>query len=559
MRNRSTQLTYRQPPVLHRILKHYYLFFVLFAFIGCQNRSKTPPPFTGAIPDTVSVLEYNVENLFDMNDNGTEYPEYKPNTCNWTLSTFQTKLDNIASVIAAAQPDIAVLVEIENENALLALLEALKNKNRPFAYYACGDKPNRTITMPCILSRFPVLNSAGYGIPNSGENNSFRNVLEADIFLGRDTLKVFACHWPSKKEPESIRIKAAILLKEKLDRIPPLKDYIIAGDFNENYNECADFRTLGLDDTHGKTGINHVLGTVRSFRGAFADYVTRSNILAEKDMRHYDPWLDLPENRRMSEVFRHHDNTPDHILLPRSLFDSTGLSYADHSFRAFSWNGRLILDGAPYRWQMRFEDHRKFHKAEGYSDHLPVMLKIRKGPFHPDTLAQSNADNLPQFFGPGKTGGFESGVEGWAPCSPHITCARDTEHVRWGKYCLRISGQAGKQNVCAARAIIQCARQADSLENLLAVALRGQGTFSFRARAPENKKWTYFNWDRFGPAKAAKYAACNFIQWTTLKLSLAGQSARVKEIEFEIRVKKQTAIDLRIDNVNISGASLGVE
>jgi hypothetical protein len=42
-------------------------------------------------------------------------------------------------------------------------------------------------------------------------------------------------------------------------------------------------------------------------------------------------------------------------------------------------------------------------------------------------------------------------------------------------------------------------------------------------------------------------------------LSLAGQSARVKEIEFEIRVKKQTAIDLRIDNVNISGASLGVE
>jgi len=71
-------------------------------------------------------------------------------------------------------------------------------------------------------------------------------VLEADIFLGRDTLKVFACHWPSKKEPESIRIKAAILLKEKLDRIPPLKDYIIAGDFNENYNECADFRTLGF-------------------------------------------------------------------------------------------------------------------------------------------------------------------------------------------------------------------------------------------------------------------------------------------------------------------------
>jgi endonuclease/exonuclease/phosphatase family metal-dependent hydrolase len=536
-----------------------FFLFVFLILFGCQKRSTTPPPFTGAIPDTISVMEYNVENLFDMIDNGTEYPEYKPNTCDWTLSTFQTKLDNIASVVAAARPDIAVLVEIENENALLALIEALKNKNRPYAYYACGDKPNRTITMPCILSRFPVLSGTGRALSNAGETNSFRNLLEADIFLGRDTLKVFACHWPSKKEPESIRMKAAGLLKERLDRLPPSEDYIIAGDFNENYNECADFRTQGLDDTHGKTGINHVLGTVRSAEGVYTDYMTKKNILDEKGERHYDPWLDVPENRRMSEVFRHHENTPDHILLPRSLFDSTGLSYVDRSFQAFSWNGRLILNRAPYRWQMRFENHRKFHKAEGYSDHLPVMLKICKGPFHPATVVQSDSDNPTRSFVPEKTGGFESGVEGWAPCSPHINCARDTEHVRWGKFCLRISGTAEKQNACAARAVLQCSRRADSLENLLSIALRGQGTFSFRARAPENKKWTYYNGERFEPAKAAKYSAYNFTQWTSVRLPLTGQSARVKEIEFEIRVKKQTAIDLRIDNIRISGALSRVE
>lgn len=549
--------------MLHRTPnQRYIVIFFLLICIACQNRHKIPRPFTGAIPDTISVMEYNVENLFDMVDNGTEYPEFKPGACNWTLSTFQVKLDNIASVIAAVRPDITVLVEVENENALQALLKTLKDKKCPFDYYALGDKPNHTTTVPCILSRFPVINIQDYGIPTAGSNSYCRNLLEVDIFLGRDTLKVFACHWPSKKGPESERMKAAVLLKERLAKISPRQDYIIAGDFNENYDECANFHTLGLDDTHGETGVNHILGTVRSIRGAYADYVTKKNILNEKNMRHFDPWLDIQENRRMSEVYRHQDNTPDHILLPGALFDSSGLSYIDRSFRPFTWDGRLLLNGVPYRWQMRFENHQKFHKAEGYSDHVPIMLKLCKGPFcldASDASAQSDMDKSRHLSGPGKTGGFESGVEGWVSHASHITCTRDTSQVRWGRYCLRIYGLAGKQNVCAARALLQCARPADSLENLLVFALRGQGTLSFRTRAPGIKKWTYYSGENFRPAKAAKYAAYNFTQWTTVGLALAGQSALTKEIEFEIRVKKQTTVDLRIDNIEIKAGSSGVE
>jgi hypothetical protein len=497
-------------------------------------------------------MEYNVENLFDMNDNGDEYAEYKPGSCNWTLSTFQIKLDNIASVIVAARPDIAVLVEIENENAATALLQVLKNKNWPFAYHAFGDKPNRTTTIPCIMSRFPVMDIKGHGVPDIGGKGFCRNLLEAGVFLGRDTLKVFACHWPSKKEPESSRMRAAEVLKESIDKLPALQEYVIAGDLNENYDECADFHTMGLDDTRGKTGLNHVLGTVGSFRGVYAEYVTKRNVLDKKNSRHFDPWLDLPENRRMSEVYRRRNNTPDHILLPGALFDSTGISYVDRSFHVFSWDGRLLLNGAPYRWQMRFENHLKYHRAEGYSDHLPIMLKLCKGPFRIETPARSDTDNSRDISGRRKTGGFESGVEGWVSCAPHITCTRDTDHVRWGRFCLRISGSAGKQNVCAARALLSCARPADSLENLLALAARGRGTLSLRARAPSNKKWTYYNGERFGLAKAAKYTAYNFTQWTILRLPLTGRSSLEREIEFEIRAKKQTDIDLHIDNIEIA-------
>jgi hypothetical protein len=200
---------------------------------------------------------------------------------------------------------------------------------------------------------------------------------------------------------------------------------------------------------------------------------------------------------------------------------------------------------------MRFENHRKFHKAEGYSDHLPVMLKICKGPFHADVVAESATDDSRHFSGHQKNGGFESGVEGWVSCSPRITCARDTQQVRWGRYCLRISGLAGKQNACAAHALLQCGRRGDSTERLLGLAMRGSGTLSFRTREAENKKWTYYSGERFDCAKAAKYCAYNFTQWTSVRLPLSGQSARKKEIEFEIRVKKQTAVDLKIDNVEI--------
>jgi hypothetical protein len=167
-----------------------------------------------------------------------------------------------------------------------------------------------------------------------------------------------------------------------------------------------------------------------------------------------------------------------------------------------------------------------------------------------DTLAQSVLNNSPH-GSPSRTGGFESGVDGWVACATHITCIRDTNHVRYGKYCLKIAGFAGNQNVCAARALLSCPCALDSVDRLLAVALWGQGTFSLRARVPKNKKWVYFNGVRFNAAKAAKYTDYTFKQWTTVQLALTGQLAQAREIEVEIRVKKQTAIDLHIDNVSI--------
>ena len=495
-------------------------------------------------------MEYNVENFFDMIENGIEYPEYKPQAYNWTISTFQKKLDNIASVIAEIHADIAVLVEIENENTVHELTAALKAKKCPYAFYALGDKPNRTVTMPVILSKYPLFNIRNFGLPVAEHAFVYRNLLEADVFLGQDTLKVFACHWPSKKEPESRRVAAAELIKGRLLQIPRKTHYVIAGDLNENYDECATFHTLGLDDSYGVTGINHILGTLRAQSGAFTDYVTKRNILDSNKLRHFDPWLDLPEGKRMSEVYKRQKNTLDHILLGPAMFDSTGLSYVDSSFSVFTWEGRLLFKGAPFRWQMRFENRNKYHRGEGYSDHLPILAKLRKGPF------QSNVPESKTAFD--KTGksslktiGFETGLEGWVPCAPSIRLRRDTGNVQSGFYCLKIAGGFGRQNGCAARALIRCSLADDSLVHWYSMSLRGKGRLSFRIRIPNNRKWTYYNGEDFKPAKGAKYTSYDFKTWKEIKLPLLLEKNYVKELEVEIRSRKETMMELWIDDISI--------
>jgi ribosome-associated toxin RatA of RatAB toxin-antitoxin module len=49
---------------------------------------------------TFKVVSYNVENLFDLNKDGTEYTEYIPNTgYGWTKNILDIKVANIAEVI----------------------------------------------------------------------------------------------------------------------------------------------------------------------------------------------------------------------------------------------------------------------------------------------------------------------------------------------------------------------------------------------------------------------------------------------------------------------------
>jgi endonuclease/exonuclease/phosphatase family metal-dependent hydrolase len=526
-----------------------YLIFTIILF-SCQkkpDRIGMPKNFNGSVPDTVTVVSYNVENLFDMVDNGNEYEEYKPGQDNWNENTYQIKLNNIASVLSAINADIAVLIEVENENAVQALCGVLKEKKCVYPYYALGGQANKGSVMPVVLSKFPVLSEKSFGVTGSASIHD-RNMLRADIFLGRDTLAVFACHWPSKLHKESARLDNAKLLEEQLAGVPAKKDYLVAGDFNEDYDECETFHTMGMDDTKGTTGINHVLGTVTSRPLGFVAYAQKKGLMAGKPAALFDAWLELPEAKRLSTMFKGRPQTPDHILLPASLFDGTGISYVNNSFYAFTWNGRLLKDGAPFRWQMRYVKNARFHAGEGYSDHLPLVAKLCRCPYRADSVETGEGTMAAAGGGSGAGSGFEDGADGWVSCVKQVKVVRDTLNPYAGRYSLMLAGKA-KDNASAARSRI--AVPAGCRDKMLAMAVRGSGSLCLRVKGTEEKKWTYFKGEDFSSAKAGKYTDYVFKKWTNISLPLEIVPGSEKEIDVEIRTKKDKEIRLFLDDVKV--------
>lgn len=514
------------------------LLFILIS--GC--RKDVPESEAHAIStdkektDTVTVSFYNVENLFDLNFDGLEYPEYKPGTSNWDQEIQRKKVENTASVISAIDADVVALCEVENGNALKQLKNALSRRGKNYPFMVIGEGPEKTITCTAILSKYRLVKYELIPVDLGGKAKT-RCILEADLQIGKSSLKLFVNHWPSKSYPESFRIKAGETLRSRLLNLQEGTDYVLLGDFNCDYDEYLKLKVFGHDDADGRTSINHVLNTVRDGN----HFVRERDFTGGIPGMHYDLWLELPETERMSYVFRGNNQTPDHIILPASLYDSRGFSYIDNSFRVFTWEGQLIRNGKPFRWQTRWKKKRKMHTGEGYSDHLPVCASFVNKPFQLDTLSEASQDRISGADAI-DSGGFESSSEGWVSCNSGVSLFRDTVSVKHGKFCLRISGDARKANSSASKAILR----KNSAEKTIKFNLRGNGKVSFRIRKAGGD-WVYYNPPSFKPSSSARYSEVRFDSWKEVALEVTDQGA--KEVELETRVGKDSPFCFWVDNV----------
>ena len=321
---------------------------------------------------TFKVATYNLENLFDLTRDGTEYREYIPNTdYGWTKEIANIKYTNIARVMKDLGGDIVALQEVESKKALIALLHKLKDFGVDYPYLEIADL-KATPVKCAVLSKFPIVEKEEIPV----DNKIARNILKITLDIDGNRLILFINHWKSKRGPESMRIAYAKKLKREIDKLKEDVDFILIGDFNSNYNEYKTFRNSGrLNDTDGITGINHILRTIKDSQ------MVNEKMLTKQDANDYlyNLWLEVSKRRRWSYNFFGKKGSPDNIIVSKGLYDNKGISYSDNSFNKFQAN-YLFKRKAVYRWQ-RAKRGKGRHLGRGYSDHLPIFAYFSTEPF----------------------------------------------------------------------------------------------------------------------------------------------------------------------------------
>ncbi len=298
-----------------------------------------------------TVASYNVENLFDLESDGTEYKEYKPNSKYWKQKNLSIKLNNISKTIKDLDADIIALQEIESNKAL-----ELLHKKLPSYKYSYFLKNRSSSIGVGVLSRYKIIRTSKILIDKF--DRYARPILETTFSIDNKKFTIYNNHWRSKRAGENTRIKYAMALKNHIFDLNTDKDYILLGDFNSDYNEWLTFKSQRkLNNTYGITGINHILNTT------IDNKIVTKDLISDFSQRvHYNLWLELEKKNRFSTIFRNQKGTPDNILVSPALFDNYNISYVNNSFKVFKPK-YLYSNNKINRWK----------KTKGYSDHLPIV------------------------------------------------------------------------------------------------------------------------------------------------------------------------------------------
>ncbi|MBN2824024.1 MAG: endonuclease/exonuclease/phosphatase family protein [Campylobacterales bacterium] len=310
------------------------------------------------------IASYNVENLFDLQKNGSEYLEYIPHRNGWDTTAFDKKLNNIAQVICDLNADIVALQEIENINALNSLKARLKRVGCDYRYHTIS-KQDSTVKA-ALLSRFKITKTNEITVDRSHKS---RSILEVKVDLEGKELILFVNHWKSKHShgTESKRMVYAKALIERIKKLPSGSEYIILGDFNSDYDEHLTMEDK-FNDTRGRTGINHILNTL--YNDNFVDVAT---LISQHDRAlHYNLWMELNKDVRWSKKFYGKRSSIDSIIIPKNMLDSRAIEYKIDSFGVFKPSYLFTGRGRLNRWEIK---HHK-HTGKGYSDHLPIYASF---------------------------------------------------------------------------------------------------------------------------------------------------------------------------------------
>ncbi len=322
--------------------------------------------------DTTTICSYNVQNLFDPAYDGSEYPEFGEGS-GWDREAYHERLRRLADVLLAIRPrlDVVALVEIENERVLADLRDDYL-PDLPLIHSVATDVPGSAVQVG-VLSRHPIL-AAWSHLPLSDGDYRGRAILEVHLDVDGETLVLFVNHWKSKSggaaATEALRREAAGIIVRRVADLALNQSglaVILCGDFNVSPFE---FDRIG--------------GAYRTALIPEEFWESEDEIAIRRDVRDmngetpagvfFSPWPECFDCSRPGSYFYGGQWEPiDGFLLNRGLFDGVGLEFG--KFAVVADELTLGSDGYPARWD----------GSRGVSDHLPVILEIKRDGGSPAT------------------------------------------------------------------------------------------------------------------------------------------------------------------------------
>lgn len=222
-----------------------------------------------------SVVFYNVENLFDTEDdlNNSGDDEFTSFGAKfWDDERYFEKLDKISDAIHFNEelPIIIGFAEIENRKVLTDLLKNNQFQQYNYKISHLDSEDNRGIDCGLIYNSdfFELVSETKLKIQLEDDPDfKTRDILYVQGKINEtDHLHVFVNHWSSRREgkieTEDRRIAAAKTLRKKIDeilRLEPAAKIIIMGDFNDEPEDQSVYhylRAKNRKDTQNNDLIN---------------------------------------------------------------------------------------------------------------------------------------------------------------------------------------------------------------------------------------------------------------------------------------------------------------
>ena len=311
-----------------------------------------------------SILFYNVENLFDTQDNlQTEDNGFTPDgDLHWTYKRMSSKLLNISKVILSASgwnpPDIVVFAEIENKIILERLIKDTPLKSVPYKIIHKESPDRRGIDVGLVYNPehfFPIEYDYYPLVVNNNQLSSREILYVSGIINETDTLHIFGNHWPSRYsgllETKTLRKAAASLLRSKVDdlnRKHQTPKIVILGDFNDNPEDESMVETL------------------------LAKKVEQPII----EDQLYNLFFDLNRTDKGTLKYQSQWFIFDQIIVSGSLLSAdSGIFTKPENAMIISFPF-LFEHDKKFGGQKPFRTYYGFSYNGGFSDHLPVLLKL---------------------------------------------------------------------------------------------------------------------------------------------------------------------------------------